>query len=164
MNKLRIVPAAVLVAIGLTRVSDAVAAAPPPADVEKLVEYARCIRANGYPEFPDPAPDGRVQLKLDPKNGAKFEAAQRACRDKLPPGMAAMDQPVTPERLQALLGFAGCVRGKGVKGFPDPTSRGAFDLGPGSPDLNTPQVQQAVQACMQSNPPGALMIRRIQAQ
>jgi hypothetical protein len=29
--------------------------------------------------------------------------------------------------------------------------------------MNTPQVQQAVQACMQSNPPGGLMIRRIQA-
>jgi hypothetical protein len=158
MKKLHILPAAVLAAIGLTRFIDAAAAAPP-AEVEKQVEYARCIRANGYPEFPDPAPDGRMQLKLDPKNGAKFEAAQRACKDKLPAGLAAMDQNVTPERLQVLLGFAACVRGKGVKGFPDPSPKGVFEVG-GGLDLNTPQAQQAVQACMQSNPPGGLMIRR----
>lgn len=161
MLKLRILPATALVAIGLARTIDASAAAPP-ADMEKQVEYARCIRANGYPEFPDPGPDGRMQIRLDPKNGAKFEAAQRACRDKLPAGLAALDQQITPERLQAQLAFAACVRGKGVKGFPDPTPKGVFELGEDSPDLNTPQVQQAVQACMQSNPPGGLMIRRMQ--
>ena len=63
-----------------------------------------------------------------------------------------------------LLGFAACVRGKGVKGFPDPSPKGVFELGGDSPDVNTPQAQQAVQACMQSNPPGGLMIRRMQPQ
>ena len=92
----------------------------------------------------------------------QFEAAQRACRDKLPAGLASLDQEITPERLQAQLAFSACMRGKGVKGFPDPTPKGVFELGEGSPDLNTPAVQQAVRACMQSNPPGGLMIRRMQ--
>lgn len=160
MLKLRILPAAMLAALGLARITAAVAAAPP-ADMEKQVEYARCIRANGYPEFPDPGTDGRILIRVDPKNGAKFESAQRACRDKLPAGLASLDQEITPERLQALLGFAACVRGKGVKGFPDPTSKGVFELGDGSPELETPPVQQAMQACMQSNPPGGLMIRKM---
>lgn len=160
MRKLRILPAAVLAAMGLARITDAAGAAPP-ADMEKQLEYSRCIRANGYPEFPDPGADGRIMIRVDPKSGPKFEAAQRACRDKLPAGLAAADQPMTPERMQALLGFAGCVRGKGVKGFPDPTPQGVFELGDGTPDLESPPVQQAVQACMQSNPPGGLMIRKM---
>lgn len=163
MNTPRLMTAAALGVLAIACIGNARAAAPPP-DMEKQLEYARCIRTNGFAEFPDPSPDGRTQLRVDPKSAARFESAQRACRDKLPPGLPSMDQDVAPERLKALLGFAACVRGKGVKGFPDPSPKGAFEMGEGSPDMNTPQVQQAVQACMQSNPPGALMIRRTKPQ
>ena len=133
----------------------------PPAEVEKLVKYAQCIRANGYPQFPDPSPDGRMQLRLDPKNGAQLEAAQRACKNQLPSGLAAMNQEITPERLQALLGFAQCMRGKGLSEFPDPSSTGVFEITSSTLDLSTPQAQQATKTCMESNPIGGLMIRRI---
>ena len=136
----------------------------PPADVEKLVKYAQCIRANGYAEFPDPSPDGRTQLRLDPKSAPQFEAAQRACKDKLPAGMAAMDQEVTPERLQAMIGFAGCVRKKGVNEFPDPNSKGVFEITSPTLDLSTPQVREAMQSCMATNPIGGLQIRRTRPQ
>ena len=106
--KNRIIPAA-LMTMGLLQSIDAGAQAPP-MEVEKMVKYSQCIRANGYPDFPDPSPDGRMQFKLDPKNGAKFEAAANACKDKAPGALAAMDKDVTPERLQALLGFAECMR------------------------------------------------------
>lgn len=33
-----------------------------PPDLEALVRYSQCIRANGYAEFPDPAGDGRLLL------------------------------------------------------------------------------------------------------
>jgi hypothetical protein len=147
--------------IAMAQFNDAAAQAPAQAGyVEKLLDYARCIRANGYADFPDPSPDGRVQFKIDPKSAGSFEAAQRACKDKLPPGSASMDQPMTPERMQALLGFAQCVRGKGVKDFPDPSPKGVFEIGNSGPDLAAAPAREAVQSCMASNPPGALMIRR----
>lgn len=133
----------------------------PPAEVEKLVKYAQCIRTNGYPQFPDPGPDGRIQLRLDPKNSAQFESAQRACKDQLPSGLGAMNQPMTPERLQALLGFAQCMRGKGLSEFPDPSSQGVFEITSPTLTLSTPQAQQATRACMASNPIGGLQIRRM---
>src|SRR4051794_1682469 len=93
----RILPAAALLAITALHAIDAAAQAQP-VDMEKMVKYSQCIRANGYPEFPDPSPDGRMQIRLDPKNGAQFEAAQRACKDIAPGGLAGADKDVTPER------------------------------------------------------------------
>ena len=155
LNAARIAPAFATLALVLSL--DA-AAQVPPADLDKLVKYAQCMRANGFPEYPDPSPDGRMQMKLDRKAGTRLEAAERACKDKRPPGMAAMDEAVTPQRMQVLLGFAACVRGQGVKGFPDPSPTGVFELG--GPDLmSTPQARQAVERCRESNPPGALAIR-----
>jgi hypothetical protein len=145
--------------VSLAHVSDAAAQASPQ-DLDKQVKYAQCIRANGYPEFPDPSPDGRMQLRIDPKTAAQFEKAQRACKDKVPTGFAT-DQNVTPERMQALLGFSACVRKKGVGAFPDPNPKGVFEL-TGSVDMSTPQARQAVETCMGSNPIGGLQIRRAQ--
>ena len=134
-----------------------------PTDIEGLVKYAQCIRANGYPEFPDPSPDGRMQLRLDPKAGGRLEAAQRACKDKMPAGMPGADQTVTPQRMQALLGFAQCMRKRGVREFPDPSPGGIFEIRDGAPELSAPHVKQALEACTESNPPGGLSIRRTQA-
>ena len=136
----------------------------PPDETEKLVIYAQCIRANGYAEFPDPAPSGRLQLKLDAQTRGKFEAAQRACKDKLPSGMAAINQDATPERLQALLGFSRCMRANGVNGFPDPTPKGVFEITSSTLDMGTPQAQRAAEDCRASNPIGGLIIRRVQVQ
>lgn len=155
LNAVRITPAFAALALTL---SQGAPAQVPPADLDKLVKYAQCMRANGYPEYPDPSPDGRMQLKLDRKAGTRLEAAQRACKDQRPPGMAAMDEEVTPQRMQVLLGFAACVRGQGVKGFPDPSPTGIFEIT--GPDLmSSPQARQAVERCSESNPPGALAIR-----
>lgn len=161
-DSLNIGGVALAATVALSLAIDAQAQAQPP-DIEKLVKYAQCIRANGYPEFPDPSPDGRMQLKLDRTSGSRFEAAQRACKDQLPPGMPAGDQNVTPERMQKLLAFAACVRERGVKGFPDPSPKGVFEITGAAPDLSTPQVRQALEGCTESHPPGQLSIRRIQA-
>ena len=146
-------------AMAAAALTPAAQAAQPP-DIDKLVQYAQCIRANGYPEFPDPAPDGRIQLRLDRASGDRFETAQRACKDKVPPGLGGGDEAMTPERMQALLAFAGCVRGKGVQGFPDPSPSGVFEINSPTLDMTSPQVRQAVESCVQSHPPGALQIRR----
>jgi hypothetical protein len=132
---------------------DAAAQAPTPEDIEELVVYAQCIRANGYAEFPDPGPDGRMMVRItDPAAGQQFRAAQSACTDKLPSRMAAaMNAPMTPERLEGLLKFAACVRAEGISGFPDPNPQGTFELtDPAQGPAGSPQAQKAMETCRES--------------
>lgn len=133
-----------------------------PAQIEEFVAYAQCIRANGYAEFPDPGPDGRIRININtPAAGEQFRAAQPACADKLPSGMAAMNAPMTPERLEALLSVSACMREGGVADFPDPNAEGTFLLGP-TVDMRSQQARDMMQTCMQSNP-GAGGIRVLRA-
>ena len=53
-----------------------------------LLKYARCMRSNGVPDFPDPAADANGP-GLDKSSGIDittptFKAAERACRSILP--------------------------------------------------------------------------------
>jgi hypothetical protein len=49
------------------------------------LKYAKCMRANGLKDFPDPSADGGIQIQmkpgsdLDPKS-PKFQAADKACK------------------------------------------------------------------------------------
>jgi hypothetical protein len=56
-------------------------------DLEKLLEFAVCMRANGVPKFPDPDADGGLTITrnggLDP-NSPQFKAADKACMKLLP--------------------------------------------------------------------------------
>jgi len=54
----------------------------------KLLQYAKCMRSNGVPDFPDPKADG-TGPGLDKSSGIDitsptFEAAEKACRNVLP--------------------------------------------------------------------------------
>lgn len=58
-----------------------------PEQVEQLRELAKCMRANGVPNFPDPEADGRLQLQ--PGSGMNredptFQAAMEKCRTNMP--------------------------------------------------------------------------------
>jgi len=64
----------------------------PPAGIKEAnIKYAACMRENGVTDFPDPQPDGTLQLQsnpggdLDPKNPT-FKAADEACKQYLPDG------------------------------------------------------------------------------
>lgn len=161
MNPLirKVFPALATAAVAGMATSPGMGAQSRPPDLEAMIRYSQCIRANGYAEFPDPAGDGRLLLRLDAKDAPRFEAAQKACKDKLPPGLPVADEGMTPERMQALLGFARCVRNKGVKDFPDPSAAGVFELG-ANVDMEAPQTRRALESCRESDPPGALQIRR----
>ncbi len=54
---------------------------PTAADVPKLREFAKCMRDNGEPDWPDPRPDGSFPGQ-DPRQGksARFIAAAQACQ------------------------------------------------------------------------------------
>lgn len=55
------------------------------------LKYATCMRSHGVTDFPDPAPDGSLQLKTEPggdldPNNPTFKSADQACKKYLPSG------------------------------------------------------------------------------
>lgn len=49
---------------------------------QTMLAFARCMRQNGFPDFPDPAPGGRIVIGpgtgVDP-NDPRFQNTVRAC-------------------------------------------------------------------------------------
>jgi hypothetical protein len=54
----------------------------PPADMQALLRYARCMREHGVADFPDPDAEGNFRAQAgatDPKT-PRFQGAMQACR------------------------------------------------------------------------------------
>jgi len=125
-----------------------------------LARFAACIRAHGVPEFPDPNAQGMFDVGgssgIDPSS-PQFQAAEKKCQSLEPPGW----QP-TPQQTAAIyqraFTFAECMRGQGIRDFPNPTlSNGVVTLnvrGHGDLDFNSPFFEKALKACRSSLPPG----------
>jgi hypothetical protein len=115
------------------------------------------MRSNGVTRFPDPAGDGRLpkeSLQQLGVSGARFEAAEHACRRFLPNG----GQPPDQARLQQVkaqgLAFARCVRAHGLPRFPDPDGSGRIpDPASVGIDQGSPAFRSANRACAQDRPP-----------
>jgi hypothetical protein len=115
--------------------------------------FSACMRKQGVINFPDPNGQGVIQyssdMGIDP-NSPAFKSAESVCQKLLPNG----GQP-TPaqqaQRKQQLLAFSICMRGHGIKDFPDPSSNGGIAINNATPgsDLNpnNPQFQAAQKAC-----------------
>lgn len=50
-----------------------------PGDAEVMLKFARCMRENGLPDYPDPDPNAGVRITLDP-NDPKAQAALESCK------------------------------------------------------------------------------------
>jgi hypothetical protein len=62
-----------------------------PAQQQAFLNWAQCIREHGVPTFPDPSFTGggvRIAVQGRPGSQAALQAAQRACKPKLPAGFA----------------------------------------------------------------------------
>jgi hypothetical protein len=158
--------AAVLALIGLLATacgggsSPAASAGGGSTHVQAALAYARCMRAHGVPDFPDP--DSNGQFNVDPHSTSSQEtAADHACHHLLNAGAQMEPRQEIPQ----LVKYAQCMRAHGVPNFPDPhyTSGGigrpggmlGFGGGPGL-DLKhpSPQVQSANHACQHLLPGG----------
>jgi hypothetical protein len=132
------------------------------ARTDLALSFARCMRAHGVPNFPDPnAGGGGFQLGsgINPQSPA-FESAHQACAPLLPQSHGGPQ--ATESQFLSALKFAQCMRGHGFPGFPDPTRSDSgrppiLVIGPGmfyrvSPSFNpnTPAVSRAVAACGQA--------------
>lgn len=90
------------------------------------LEFSKCVRENGYEEFPDIA-GGNIRQALQESGvdfrDPEFREVMRTCQEVLADaGFARPEQ--TPEQQAAAqeqqLQFAACMRGNGYPGFPDP--------------------------------------------
>nr|QLJ96751.1 hypothetical protein HZU44_17760 [Micromonospora carbonacea] len=58
------------------------------AQLDQMRTMARCMRENGVPDFPDPAPDGRIQIQRDAMrtdpDDPTFRTAMEKCRQHAP--------------------------------------------------------------------------------
>jgi len=126
-----------------------------------LLAYAQCMRAHGVTNFPDPNSQGGFLFQgnggPNPDNPT-FQAAQKACRSKIPAPTKAQQEQMTQNALK----MSECMRNHGIKDFPDPNISGGhvslkINGSPGS-DLNpnNPQFQRAQNACSRYAPKGAM--------
>jgi hypothetical protein len=129
-----------------------------------MVTFAKCMRANGVPSFPDPGSNGNGGLIVQKKIGSgasltvngvsvsspAFQAAMQACHSKLPNG--GHPPALSAGQRSAMLKFSQCMRANGVTNFPDPTfgpgGRIGLRVGPqGGLDPNSPAFQRAQATC-----------------
>jgi len=89
-----------------------------------LLTYAKCMRANGVPDFPDPSPGSGGFHRPAGMNPASplFRAAQAKCQKLLPRGgldPGTRTNP-SPQTLARFLRISRCMREHGTPEFPDP--------------------------------------------
>jgi len=146
------------------------AGSPAPSGPSPALEFAKCMRAHGVSNFPDPGGGGSVQIQgtgLNPQAPA-FQTAQRDCQhylpsDGQPPAMSEAN------RVRAVA-FAKCMRTHGEPDFPDPilgtpsASTLVFSLRgmefAGGPGLNpgSPAFRQAAADCGLHLPPAGAKV------
>jgi len=125
-----------------------------PSQFTNALKFARCMRANGEPGFPDPSnPGGFSTGALASLNTSApaFVSATKTCDRLLPNG----GQPTAAEFQQVIangLRFARCMRAHRVN-FPDPGIAGSqMTLNLANVDTNSPQYIHAARIC--ASPPG----------
>ncbi|NUR72376.1 MAG: hypothetical protein HOU81_16295 [Hamadaea sp.] len=104
----------------------------------RALQFAKCMRENGVPNWPDPKFNDGGGVSIDAPEGAdptKVDAAMQACKPYLPNG--GEPKKLDPARLDQLRKYAQCMREHGIKNFPDPTDYG-FQL-----DGNTSGIDPA---------------------
>ncbi len=114
------------------------------------LDVAKCMRSNGYPDFPDPQQnefgvwdvsvplDGSVPAPCDPL----IRKAKTGSR-----GLSAL----TAEEMNKLRQYAKCMRENGLQNFPDPDEQGNF--GSMAQFEGDPNYAKAQNACKQFAPP-----------
>lgn len=108
-----------------TATSSRAASAPPTSQAALVADaliYAKCMRRNGVPNFPDPDSGGGFTLpaSINPSSAA-FTAARATC-GKVEPGFGGPGSGPAPssQTLAHWVTVARCMRRHGISNFPDP--------------------------------------------
>ena len=127
---------------------------------EDALADAKCMRAHGVTNFPDPQSDGGFIISgsgsSNPSHSPEFHSATQACEHLLQNGGQRPANQAGPSAQAADLKYAKCMRAHGVLNFPDPGPGVRWNLGGNeSIDHNTPQFQTAMKVCLKIAPPQA---------
>lgn len=95
--------------------------------------FAKCMRSNGEPNFPDPSAGGLFRFKrgagVDPFSST-YKAARAKCKRFQPEGGPGSGPPPSAQTLAHYLKVAQCMRSHGVPEFPDPRTSVPSNLHP----------------------------------
>jgi hypothetical protein len=133
--------------------------------VAGYVDFARCARAHGMPNLPDPQVDvqgndhypsldsqGPWQWPQSVLLGCtKVWARVHAIRDQYDSAHSQGPPPASPATYERMLAIARCIRRHGFPTYPDPSASGGFAINsvpPGfvKPDISA-QARAAIDAC-----------------
>jgi hypothetical protein len=58
-------------------------------ELDQMRKFSQCMRENGYPDFPDPQPDGGIRIEADGQNdmdrdSQKWKDAHQKCEQYMP--------------------------------------------------------------------------------
>jgi hypothetical protein len=97
--------------------------------------FAKCMRANGVPNFPDPQPGGGTRFAIpagaNPAAPA-FREAQGKCQKLLGGGLPGSGPPASAHTMAKLVRIAVCMRAHGISEFPDPRASMPAHIDPGA--------------------------------
>lgn len=152
----------VTIVVGLGTLAAACGSSPPAAgskgrsETSSQIEYARCMRSKGVPDFPDPTSSGEFSKSVLGRlasHNSHFQDATRACVHLLPHGGSQGDQSQEQQVRTEGVEFARCMRHHGVH-LPDPASTGRIP-DPATLGINqgSPKFEAANQACGRYRPP-----------
>jgi hypothetical protein len=130
---------------------------------DQALAYAKCMRAHGIPDFPDPTVQDNARSKgvgfsmpsgVD-QHSAQFVSAAKLCQKETGFGH------ISPAQLQAgmnaMLKFAECMRSHGIASFPDPFENShqiGFNTSGTGIDQNSPRFKAAQKTCQPLLPGG----------
>ena len=124
---------------------------------KQALAYAKCMRANGVPNYPDPEiQNGGVEVK-QPRTTPEMTKALEACRDKQPQGPADDDDGGSIDAAK-LADWTKCMRAK-LPNFPDADVKGStvtIVLQGTGISSGSAELENARKACQAQFPEGSL--------
>jgi hypothetical protein len=124
-----------------------------PTRAQAALAYARCMRAHGVPDFPDPDSNGTFNL---PSSVTSQETSANHVCNHLLNVSTPLNAAQTQHALRQLVRYAQCMRAHGVPNFPDPQITGGgigvpsgftFDTAGRNLDQKSPHYQAASRSC-----------------
>jgi hypothetical protein len=124
--------------------------------------FARCMRANGLPNWPDPTSSGvfdKSKLQATGYTTTQVRAVEDGpCKNILPTAAPSpsTSQVITTQQQQDYLNAAACMRSHGITNFPEPTFAGGHVtlVEPPGLDTNSTEFANAQHICQQLIPAG----------
>jgi hypothetical protein len=128
---------------------------------DQALAYAKCMRAHGIPDFPDPSVQDNAHSKgvgfnlgsdID-THSAQFTSAAKLCQKQT--GFGHISTAQLQAGMAAMPKFAECMRSHGIANFPDPFENShQIGFSTNGIDMNSSRVKAAQATCRPLMPGG----------